>query len=235
MAMAPHDRDAQVLRHAQARKDVGDLERARQAAAVDDMRHQPRDRLTVEEDMARVRYVVAGDQVEEGRLARPVRADQPVALTALHGEIDPADDRGRPERLVSSRSTRTGRRGRGALPASRGAPGSTPRRVRRRRHRQQSGAQPGSNIGIAQVQEPSGSNLRPNSGYGTARALRPPQHRVGIRHHDVDALDREYDADSAADRPPGREDMAGPGAAALARSRRACREISRRYLPARTA
>ena len=52
--MPPHHRDAQVLRHAHAREDVGDLERARQPAPVDDVRRQARDRLAVEQDLARV-------------------------------------------------------------------------------------------------------------------------------------------------------------------------------------
>jgi hypothetical protein len=67
------DGDAQVFRDAQARKDVRDLEGARQAAPVDGVRRRSGDRFAIEQDLAGAWQVVAGDEIEERRLAGSVR------------------------------------------------------------------------------------------------------------------------------------------------------------------
>ena len=53
-------------------------------------RLQPDDVLAVEEDFAAGRHVQPGDHVEDGRLARAVRTDQPVELALLHGQVEVA-------------------------------------------------------------------------------------------------------------------------------------------------
>ena len=56
----------------------------------------------VQPDRAGGRRIAAGDQVEQGRLAGPVRADDRMALAALDGQAQPADDLGPAEALRDS-------------------------------------------------------------------------------------------------------------------------------------
>src|SRR5205085_7182654 len=67
------------------------LERPRDPLADDPMRRGAEQALAVERDLARVRPVEPGDQVEERRLAGAVRADQPADLAALDAERDVVD------------------------------------------------------------------------------------------------------------------------------------------------
>src|SRR3546814_10794298 len=63
----PHHRAAQVLEHRHARKDVGDLEAAAEAATVDLVGLQPGDVLAVQRDAAGRDREAAGDEVEQRR------------------------------------------------------------------------------------------------------------------------------------------------------------------------
>ena len=175
---------------------------------------------------------MAGDQVEQRRLAGAVGADQRRGA----GRASPSRSTPRmiavaPNDLCRSRSTRTGGSAawRRSCRASRQrAPGSTRRRVR-----------PPARSGSSGARRPAIEHHRDGPGPGrpadrtdgrtagtgtSAPPCGPPQHRVGIRHHDVDALDHEDDADQQQHaRRRGTADRAGSGAGPRsARSRRAC-------------
>src|SRR6185437_9519689 len=81
-------RRAYVLEHRQLRKDIGELERAAKSHAAYPVRRDARDVASVDEDGAGGRLQVAGDQVEQRRLAGAVRADYLVYLSGRHREID---------------------------------------------------------------------------------------------------------------------------------------------------
>src|SRR6266487_896404 len=66
---------AHVVVHGDAGKDVGDLERLREAPPVDDLGPESRDLLAPEDDPAGGGSVQAADDVEERGLARPIGAD----------------------------------------------------------------------------------------------------------------------------------------------------------------
>ena len=85
------DRDAQIFPHRQFGKDLGDLEGPRHAAPDAARRQQMRDVLAVENDAARCRREEAGDQIEEGRLAGAVRADDGAQLAGLDRHRDIVD------------------------------------------------------------------------------------------------------------------------------------------------
>jgi hypothetical protein len=90
--MAPRvarlNREAHVLGHRQRHEQVGDLERATDAGERDLLGAVSRDRPAGERDGAAVRREQSRDQVEGGRLAGAVRADQcmqrPVAQPERH-------------------------------------------------------------------------------------------------------------------------------------------------------
>src|SRR5690606_34482204 len=82
-----------VLQHAQVREHRGDLERADHAAARDLCRPLARDVHAVEHDGARGRLQELGQQVEAGRLARPVGTDQRMDASTPDGQIHIADRR----------------------------------------------------------------------------------------------------------------------------------------------
>src|SRR4029077_7329147 len=100
VAERPQHGAAHVLPHRHPRKDVGDLEAARQAAPVDLIRRQPGHALAVELDRAGGRSKPADDQVEQRGFPGAVRADDRVPLARRHGETDAANDPGRAETLV---------------------------------------------------------------------------------------------------------------------------------------
>src|SRR5438128_361630 len=82
--MSQH-RVLQVLPDSQPRKDHGDLEGPSDARFRDDVSRSAGDVAAVEPDTPRARARAAGDEVEKGGLAGPVRADDrvPVALVNL--------------------------------------------------------------------------------------------------------------------------------------------------------
>ena len=80
--------DADVLKRGGIGQDVGDLIRAGDALPGDPLGRQARDVLAVEQDLPRGRAQVAGQAIEEGALARPVRPDDRADLLALDFEAD---------------------------------------------------------------------------------------------------------------------------------------------------
>src|SRR6187402_2671300 len=88
----PKHAAADVLPHAQARKDVGDLETAREAAPVDLLRPGPGNVPAVQADGPRAWPQSSADEVEQRGLAGTVRTDDRMPLAARNGKIDAADD-----------------------------------------------------------------------------------------------------------------------------------------------
>ena len=80
--------DAHVFKHGGIRQDVGDLVGARDALLRDHVGRQAGDVVAVEQDAPGGRPQHAGQAIEEGALARPVRPDNGADLVALHLEID---------------------------------------------------------------------------------------------------------------------------------------------------
>ena len=74
-------------------------------AADDPVRRRAQQALAVEGDLALVRLVQPGDQVEERRLARAVRADQAddLALAGVKRDVVDGDDPAEPPRHVLNR------------------------------------------------------------------------------------------------------------------------------------
>src|SRR5438094_147025 len=104
--------DLDVLEHRHAREELDVLERPRDAPADDPVGRRSQQALAGEGDLARIRAVQAGDQVEERRLAGAVRADQPGNLALLDRERDvvDGDDASEPLREVLDREQSHGGR-----------------------------------------------------------------------------------------------------------------------------
>src|SRR5262249_5858600 len=91
-ARLPAARGPQVGRHhhvledGEARERLHDLERPGDAAPADLVRAQAVDPLAFEEDLAGGRAEVSVEEVEERRLARAVRADEPEDLALREGK-----------------------------------------------------------------------------------------------------------------------------------------------------
>ena len=100
VAERPQRGAAQILLDRHLGKDVGDLEAARQAAAIDLERREPGDRLPVQAHFARARPDAAADEVEQRRFAGAVRPDDRVPLALGDVERDAADDLHRAEALA---------------------------------------------------------------------------------------------------------------------------------------
>src|SRR5437763_590767 len=81
-------RDVDVLAHRQPSGRVPVLERARKARPAAALRRPARDLPSLELDRPAGREVEAGDHVDERRLARAVRADQPDDLLPPELEVD---------------------------------------------------------------------------------------------------------------------------------------------------
>ncbi len=79
-------RQHEVLDHGQVREHARVLEGADQAAPGEPRRVGPPHDAAVEADLPAVGGQVAGDEVEDRRLARPVRPDQTGDRPRLHGE-----------------------------------------------------------------------------------------------------------------------------------------------------
>src|SRR5258708_22677984 len=92
MAGRPQHGAAQVFPYAHIGKDVGDLEAARQAAAVDLIGRQAGDDLAAEQHAAGAWRHISADQVEGGRFAGAVRTDQRMAFALGNAQTDIAND-----------------------------------------------------------------------------------------------------------------------------------------------
>jgi len=99
VAAAPQQAAANVLEDAELVEDRGDLKAARQAQPIDAVRRQPVQSCCIQPYLARCERESAADQVEQGGLAGPVRADQRVTLTRGDVYADAADDLGLAELL----------------------------------------------------------------------------------------------------------------------------------------
>src|SRR4029453_15550923 len=99
VAERPEHAAAQVLEYREPSEDVGDLEAPRQAEAVDLERRRAVDAPAVEEDLAAGGAEAAADEVEQGRLAGAVRADDRDPLARRDRELAAADDFGLAEPL----------------------------------------------------------------------------------------------------------------------------------------
>ena len=100
VAERPEHGAADVFEYRHALEDIGDLEAARQALAIDFERLQADDAVAVEQDLA-VRYRVASaDQVEQRGLAGAIGADDGVALAARDAERNAVDDLRRAEAFL---------------------------------------------------------------------------------------------------------------------------------------
>src|SRR5262249_17428178 len=83
--------DQHVLENTQMAEETAVLERAAHALRGDLVRREPVDRLALEADAAGLRHGVAGDRVEERRLAGAVGADEGDDLAGRDAERDAID------------------------------------------------------------------------------------------------------------------------------------------------
>jgi hypothetical protein len=83
----------EVIDNAHVVERRGELKRARQTARHALLRRHPRDIDAFVKDRTFVRTEVAGDEVEEGRLARAVRADDAGDFMLVQREVDGIDRR----------------------------------------------------------------------------------------------------------------------------------------------
>src|SRR5205814_2207843 len=90
-AAVPLRRDAHVLEHGEVREDVRELVGLGDPEARDRVLREPRDVAPAEPDAARARRHLAGDQLEECRLARAVRPDDGAQLALVHREAHAID------------------------------------------------------------------------------------------------------------------------------------------------
>jgi hypothetical protein len=93
-AAGPHDghRHPEVLQHRVVVEQVQDLERATDPEAGAPVGREPRDVLPIEADLPGVGREQAAQQVEAGRLAGAVRADQRRQAVRLEGDADAVQD-----------------------------------------------------------------------------------------------------------------------------------------------
>src|SRR6266699_976272 len=92
VAQRPQHGAADVLPHAQPRKDIRHLEAARQPAPVDLVGCLAGDVLALAADAAGRGGEAPADQVEQRRFAGPAGTDHGVALAERDGQADAADD-----------------------------------------------------------------------------------------------------------------------------------------------
>ena len=86
----PLDRQHHVVEHRQARKQAGDLERARHSERGAPLARPARHVLAEQHDLPGAGRQDAGDDVEERRLARPVRTDDRLAIARADLQADAA-------------------------------------------------------------------------------------------------------------------------------------------------
>ena len=89
IAERPLQRDPDILAHAQMREHGRNLERAHESPSRDIGRPRPGDLLPLVIDVPGGRFEELGEQIEYGRLAGAVRADQRMDRAAPHPQIDP--------------------------------------------------------------------------------------------------------------------------------------------------
>ena len=92
VTQAPQDRAAQVFKHAELGEDVGDLETARQAQPVDLEGFATVNALLVQINLPTGRGKTSADQVEQGGLACPIRANDGHAFAAENFQVHTAND-----------------------------------------------------------------------------------------------------------------------------------------------
>src|SRR5262249_38302241 len=103
VAHRPQEPTPDVLEHAHAGEDRGDLKAAREAQAIDPMGREIVNRPAVELDDAPRDGKAPADQVEQRRFARAIGTDDRVALAPADVEAHAHDDRRRAEALVDVR------------------------------------------------------------------------------------------------------------------------------------
>jgi len=101
------DGEEEVLGHGEVREERVDLEGPREAERGAPLGREVRHVLAEEDDAAGGGRDLAGDEVEERRLARPVRADDAAALSWFEGQVDLLD---RPEPAEGPGDSRDGER-----------------------------------------------------------------------------------------------------------------------------
>src|SRR5205807_8807022 len=74
--------------HAHVAEQSTDLKAAHQAASRNLVRLEPQQRASIEKNVAAVRRIEAGNEVDERRLAGAVRSDQPADLARRDRKID---------------------------------------------------------------------------------------------------------------------------------------------------
>jgi hypothetical protein len=117
-----------VLEDGEAREDVGALEGATHAEPAEIVRRDAGDVAVLEDHLARVGPEMAGDEVEERRLARAVRPDDRADRARRHREAHPAH---RQEAVEALREATHVKHGPAPASAASRAPGSgRPRRGR---------------------------------------------------------------------------------------------------------
>ena len=93
MAVGPEHGATQIFPHAHVGEHIGDLEAARQAAAIDLIGRQTGNHLSAKRDRSRRRPDVAADEIERCRFARTIGADERVPFALCHAQVQVADDR----------------------------------------------------------------------------------------------------------------------------------------------
>ena len=94
------DGEPQVLLDREPLEQIGDLERAGDAAGAKAIRREAVDPLAAQQDLAGIRRIQAGDDIEQRGLAGAVRADQRLEPRRHHGQRHVGDRPQPPEALV---------------------------------------------------------------------------------------------------------------------------------------
>jgi hypothetical protein len=131
LAIAFADGHADVFQNRQPAEELIDLEGARQAAPGADGLAGGGDVVAIEHNTAGRRLEHAGDQVDQRRLARPVRTDQRAAGAPLERQVDVARDMQRAEAAVEAFDLQSG--GHDWRPLVKTLPASSMRPMRPRR------------------------------------------------------------------------------------------------------
>ena len=95
-----------ILLYGQGREEVRDLERAPDARMGDRFRRETGNGLALEKNVAFVRRVEPGNQVEGRGLSRAVRTDQGMKAAVAHGDVDALHGLERAETLARCRGPR---------------------------------------------------------------------------------------------------------------------------------
>src|SRR3954447_19096846 len=93
MAVGPEHGATQIFPYAHISEHIGNLEAARQAAAIDLIGWQTGNHLSTELDRSRRRSDVAADEIEGCRFARTVGTNERVPFALCYAYVQVADDR----------------------------------------------------------------------------------------------------------------------------------------------